>query len=150
MEQLLILKLHKYIAENNPDLLLELQQHNAVGRYLDNKVAAIVPLMDRLFEQGQGMYEIEEQCMEELTADLRPSRYLYIREVLAEEFEDEYGKLLEIGLVVFELLNLVESCKQVFDTIGFTAENEDDRQLRYAVTGAIREYFETRTITTEN
>lgn len=150
MEQLLILKLHKYITENNPDLLLELQQHNGVTGYLEAKIASIVPYMDVLFEQGLSLFEIEEQCLEELTADLRPSRYLYVREVLAEEFEPEYVKLLDIGLIVFELLNLVESCKPVFDAHGFTSENEDDRFLRYAVIGTIKEYFETRAVTTEN
>ena len=150
MEQLLILKLHKYITENNPDLLLELQQHNAVTGYLESKVAGIMTLMEELFEQGQSAYEIEEQCLEELTADLRPSRYLYIREILAEEFEPEYVRLLDTGLIVFELLNLVQSCKSVFEELGFTSENEDDRHLRYAITGAIKEYFETRAVTTEN
>ena len=150
MEQLLILKLHKYITENNPDLLLELQQHNAVTGYLESKVAGIMTLMEELFEQGQNAYEIEEQCLEELTADLRPSRYLYIRELLADEFEPEYVKLLDTGLIVFELLNLVQSCKSVFEELGFTSENEDDRHLRYAITGAIKEYFETRAVTTEN
>ena len=150
MEQLLILKLHKYITENNPDLLLELQQHNAVTGYLESKVAGIMTLMEELFEQGQNAYEIEEQCLEELTADLRPSRYLYIREILAEEFEPEYVRLLDTGLIVFELLNLVQSCKSVFEELGFTSENEDDRHLRYAITGAIKEYFETRAVTTEN
>jgi hypothetical protein len=150
MEQLLINKLHQYITENNPDLLLELQQHNEVTGYLESKVAGVMNLMEELLSQGQSMFEIEEQCLEELTADLRPSRYLYIREILAEEFEPEYVRLLDTGLLVFELLNLVESSKPVFEELGFTSENEEDRHLRYAITGTIREYFETRAVTTEN
>lgn len=150
MQQLLIIKLHNYITENNPDLLLALQQHNALSRYLEEKVAGIEPLIDELSGQGCHQYDIEEQCLEELTADLRPSRYLYLRDILAEEFEHQYQTLLDTGLAAFELINLLTACKEVFDSHGFTSENEDDSYLRYAITGSIQEYFENRSVTTEN
>jgi hypothetical protein len=36
----------------------------------------------------------------------------------------------------------MESCKPIFETIGFTAESEDNPILRYAIIGQIAEYLQ--------
>ena len=60
----------------------------------------------------------------------------YIRNILEEEFDTSVSKS--------ELINMIGACQPVFDALGFTDENEDSRELRYAIIGTIAEYFESR------
>ncbi|MEJ7682994.1 MAG: DUF1896 family protein [Segetibacter sp.] len=144
MQEVLIAKLHQYITDNNPDLLITLQQEGSVSGYLREKVAAIDLLVNGLLAAGTPAYIIEERCMDELTKELRPSKFNYLISILEEEFEADYYRLKESGLLTYEAINLLENCKPVFETFGFTVENESDRHLHYAITGAVKEYFENK------
>lgn len=142
MQELLITKLHGYITQNNPDLLLALQQEENVTRYLEEKVAGIENLFEQLQAANMPPYLIEERCMEALTQDLRPSKFNYLVTVIEEEFEPDYYRLKESGTLTYEVINMISACTPVFEAFGFTKDNEDDRHLRYAITGAIKEYLE--------
>jgi Domain of unknown function (DUF1896) len=141
MQDILINKLHQYIRENNPDLLLQLEEDGKVTEYLSNKISTVDALLNQL-DKGQPEYSIEEACMDVLTQDLRPSKFNYISNIVEEEFEAIYQQLQKSGTLQFEVINLISHCQPVFDAIGFTEENEDNRQLQYAITGAISEYLE--------
>jgi len=140
MKGILINKLHQYIRENNPGLLLQLEQDGKVSEYLSNKVNTSDALINEY--KDQPAYIIEEACMDELTKDLRPSKYNYINQILEEEFEDTYQQLQNSGTLKFEVINLISQCQPVFETIGFTEENEDSSELRNAITGTVSEYLE--------
>lgn len=144
MQEVLMEKLHRYMVNNNPDLLIRLQQDKAVSTYLKDKVAAVDVLAHELLSVGTPAYLIEERCMDELTKELRPSKFNYLSNVLEEEFTHVYYQLVEAGLLTYEIINLIERCTPVFETIGFTVENEDDHYLRYAVTGIINEYLQSK------
>ena len=144
MQEVLIAKLHEYIADNNPDLLITLQQEGSVNGYFQEKVAAIDLLVNELLAIGTPAYIIEERCMDELTKDLRPSKFNYLISILEEEFKADYDRLKESGLLTYEAINLLEGCLPVFETFGFTVENENNRHLHYAITGAVKEYFENK------
>lgn len=124
------------------DLLILLQEEGNVESYLKEKVLSIDTLFQKLIAEDVPEYLIEELCMNVLTQDLRPSKYNFLTSVLEEEFEMDYIRLKENGTLSFEVINLIESCNPVFETIGFTEDNENDRHLRYAITGTIQEYFE--------
>jgi Domain of unknown function (DUF1896) len=141
MQDILINKLHQYIRENNPDVLLQLEEDGTVTEYLSNKLKLVDALLNQL-DKGQPAYIIEEACMDVLTQDLRPSKYRYICNILEEEFEAIHQRLQQSGTLRMEVINLVNHSQPVFDAIGFAEENEDNRQLRYAITGTINEYFE--------
>ena len=141
MQDILIHKLHKYIRENNPDLLLQLEEDNKVTEYLSNKISTADGLLEQL-DKEQPAYIIEEASMDILTQDLRPSKFNYICNILQEEFEATYQQLQKSGMLQFEVINLINHCQPVFDTIGFTEENEDNLELQYNITGAISEYLE--------
>lgn len=141
MQEILIGKLHQYILENNLDLLIDLQERNNVGSYLKEKVSSIDNLLNQLIAEGVHAYIIEERCIDALTQDLRPSKYNYVTSVLLEEFKSDYFRLKKNGTLPYEVINLIELCNPVFETFGFTDDNEDDRHLRYAIIGAIQEYF---------
>ncbi len=142
MQKILIVKLHQYILQNNLDLLITLQEEGNVESYLKEKMLSIDTLLNQLMNEDAPDYLIEESCMDALTRDLRPSKYNYLTSVLEEEFESEYSQFKENGTLPYEIINLIASCNPVFETIGFTEDKENDRYLRYAITGAIQEYFE--------
>lgn len=142
MENLLIAKLHDYMVANNPDLLVQLQETGSVTTYLLEKAGLAVALAEQLISAGTPLYDIEASCLDEMTRDLRPSRYVMIKELLEEEFPDAYTKLADAGVLTYEVINMLGACREIFETTGFTEENEDDRWLRYALTGAISGYLQ--------
>lgn len=148
MQDILINKLHEYIRENNPDLLLQLEEDGKVTEYLSNKVSTVNALLNQLNKE-QPAYIIEEACMDVLTEDLRPSKYNYICIILEEEFGDTYQQLIDNGLLQFEAVNLVNHCQSVFEDLKFSEETQDNQFLRYAIIGVISEYQE-RNVTGEN
>lgn len=141
MEDLLKEKLWFYIIHNNPDLMFTLQEDYSVLDYLNEKVNGIKFLLDDMLSDGTPKYIIEEICLNVLTEDLKPSRFLYIRSLLSDEFEKTYSDFQESGILSYEVINLMESCKPIFETIGFTKENEEDFTLRNALIGQIADYL---------
>ena len=141
MQEILINKLHQYIRENNPDLLLQLEEDGKVTEYLSHKISTVDALLNQT-DKEQPAYIIEEACMDILTQDLRPSKFNYISAILEEEFDTAYRQLQKSGTLQFEIINLVKYCQPFFDALGFTDENEDSRELQYTITGAIGEYLE--------
>jgi len=141
MKEILIKKLHEYIRENNPDLLLQLEEDRKVTEYLSNKISIVDALLNQQ-DKEQSAYIIEEVCMDILTEDLRPSKFNYICAILEEEFYTTYQQLHKSGTFQFEVTNLIKYCQPFFDALGFTDENEDDRNLKHVVIGRISEYLE--------
>jgi hypothetical protein len=141
MKEVLIRKLHQYIMDNNPDVLVQLEEEGKVNKYLTNKLSNVDFLINQL-EKGQPAYIIEEACMDVMTQYLRPSKFNYISSVLEEEFETTYRQLQESGTLKFEVINLINECLPVFNDLNFSEANEGNQFLRYAIIGAIGEYLE--------
>ena len=141
MKQRLKEKLLSYLVHNNPDLMIRLQEGNSVSEYLEGKVNSIMQTAEHLFEGGKPLYQIEEWCMNEMTADLKPSRYRYILSVIEEEFPKEYERMRENGTLTYEALNMTKACRDIFEEFDFKIENEDNRHLRYAIIGQIHDYL---------
>ena len=142
MKEMLKEKLWTYIVHNNPDLMLNLQQDFSVTHYLEEKMNSIHPLISQLLLKNKPGYIIEELCMTELTKDLRPSKFNYICNILEEEFEQDFLRIKESGLLTYELVNLINESEPIYETLGFTEINEQDQMLRYAIAGTIRQYIE--------
>lgn len=134
-------KLRAYVTEHNPDLLLQLQGNFSVTQYLEDKVSNVMPMVKQFIAEGKATYIIEELCLQEITIDLRPSKFDYLKNVLEEDFPNDYNRMAEAGVLTYEVVNLIEACKSVFETHGFTEENEDNRFLRYAVIAEIHDYL---------
>ncbi len=67
-------KLHSYIVDNNPDLLIQLQSEKNVTAFITNKLLSVSSLITDLQSSGETEYFIEEKCLAALTEDLRPSK----------------------------------------------------------------------------
>lgn len=141
MRTILLEKLHGYIIDNNPEIMLNLQADFSVKNYLEQKILSIQPFLTELLSTGKPSYIIEELCLNALTADLRPSRFNYLGAVLEEEFEKEFLERRENGTLTYELVTLIGECEPIFESIGFTEVSEHDRHLRYLIIGAIAEYL---------
>ncbi len=120
---------------------MQLEEDGKVTEYLFNKVSTVNALLQQK-DKGQPAYIIEDACMDVLTQDLRPSRFNYICNILEEEFETTYQQLQDSGILKFEVINLLNECGSVFDDLNFSAANEDNQFLRYAITGTLKEYLE--------
>lgn len=141
MQRMLKEKLWTYIVHNNPELMVSLQEDFSVTKYLEEKVNGVMPLAENLLSQNRPSYTIEEICLDAMTEDLKPSRFLYIRSVIEEEFNMDYERWRESGVLTYEVINLIEACKDIFNDFGFSLENEEDRHLKYAIIGQINEYL---------
>ena len=141
MQELLSHKLYSYLIEHNPEIILNLEQHAKVSEYIQGKIIGIQSYLDALLDESKPAYIVEELCLKALTEDLRPSRYLFIKEILEEEFTGDYLVLTENGTLTYEIANLITVCKQIFQALGFSRENENNRIIRYAIIGQIKEYL---------
>ncbi|MCO5238934.1 MAG: DUF1896 family protein [Chitinophagaceae bacterium] len=141
MQSMLTEKLWAYIVHNNPDLMFSLQEDHSVTRYLEEKVSTVMPMVAQLIDEGKPPYIIEELCLNAMTEELKPSRYQYIRSVIEEEFNADYERMKENGTLTYEVVNLIEACKGIFNDFDFNSENESNRHLRYAIIGQVHDYL---------
>lgn len=142
MKEILISKLFDYIRDNNPEMVFALEAEDKLRYWLYDKVSSFEGLMNELRKSRQPDHMVEETCMDEMTKELRPSRYNYIINLLEQEFEKDYNKLVQSGLLQHEVVNMIGYCQSVFDDLKFSEETEDSRFTHYAIAGAISEYLE--------
>jgi hypothetical protein len=142
MQQQLAGKLFQYITLNNPDLLFNLQADRHVSIYIQEKITSVEKLAEQLKRANTPEYLIIEQCMAALTDDLRPSRYLYIKNIVEMEFEEKAVRMRESGVMTYEICSLISHCNPVFSAMGFSQATEDSRPIYNAITGSIAEFFE--------
>lgn len=142
MKETLIQQLHQFLKDNNPEVLIELEATGKLDEFLQQKINAVSEYIQLLQSQHKPDYIIEALCLRELTKELRPSKFNYIKNILEEEFPGEYSRLASSDILSYEVINLVSHCEEVFTLIDFTEDNEDDKHLRYTITGAIADYFE--------
>ena len=141
MEQLLARKLYDYLCRNSPDMILQLDE-KGVNEFIRTKIENVLPLLENLLVQNCPAFIIEELCMDQMTEDLKPSKYHYVSHILEEEFEEKYNGFKETGLLTYEITNIVDRCSETFEKFRFSLLTEEDKNLYYAVTGIIGEYFE--------
>tara|TARA_R110002020_G_scaffold113688_1_gene261526 strand:+ start:13292 stop:13741 length:450 start_codon:yes stop_codon:yes gene_type:complete len=142
MEENLRQKLWAYIRDNSPEVMFDLQEDYSVGKYLDKKVNGIASRLEQWKKEGLPPADIETRALLELTVDLRPSKFHYIREILQTEFEEAYLEMEGNGTLAYQLLNLIDACKEIFEAIGFSEKNKEGRRLKYAIIGTIARYLE--------
>lgn len=139
MQEKLMHNLWQYIGENNPDLLIQLNNDRELTLFLSGKLKSISATILRTDLPD---YLLEQLCMDALTKDLRPSKFNYVCALLQEEFETTFWELKENGSLKLEAINIVAYCQSLFDALHFSEANENSKLLHYAVAGAIVEYFD--------
>lgn len=142
MHDVLKQKLHEYIRNNNPEILLALEAEKSVSKFIDAKVDAAMFLLEDLVREDKPAYIVEEVCLKELTKEFKPSKFNYIVSILEEDFEFAHQQISKLKILQYEVVNMIEHCRFIFDAFNFSEENEDNRNLKYAVTGVISEYLD--------
>lgn len=142
MQTILKNKLHSYICEHNPDLIIQLDEIFSLNQYLEEKMTSIEPLMKSLIEEKKPNYIIQELCMNALTKELKPSRFLYLKNLVEEEFTGDYLMMQENGTLTFETLNILQGSQTLFEAFSFSEETADSKLLRYALIAFIKNYLE--------
>lgn len=131
-----------YLKSHHPELIMEWQQAGALKESIEQDLRRVKPLLQELSAYQLHPDDLLQQCLAELIAALPPSRSDYITELLSSEFEQLHEELLSSGLLSYECMNLIQHCKPVFEKLNFSLVNEDDPFIRYAVIGAISDYFQ--------
>ncbi|WP_461791354.1 hypothetical protein [Pedobacter sp.] len=141
METTLKERLWEYIALHNPELKFELQEEYRVSAYLEEKIAEVMPEANYLSSNGMDVVTVAEICMERLTEELKPSKFLYVKRILEDEFPIAYDALQQSYLLNYEVLNILESCREIFERFGFNENTGIQRTLRYAIMNEINHYL---------
>lgn len=129
MKENLQILLLAYLRENNPDLLFQLEEDDVLHAWILEKLRGSEDVAD------------EAVFLETVTQDLRPSKYNYLKNILENEFPQDYQRLVDTGVLVFEVVGMIGACNNVFEKLPLTDdadnENEGDRMRRYEVIGII-------------
>ncbi|SOD17689.1 hypothetical protein [Pedobacter xixiisoli] len=142
METALKEQLWQYIAQHNPDLMYDLQENYKVTEYLDQKVAEVLPEAEQLLDRGLALITVQEICFEQMTAELKPSKFLFIRSILEEEFPIAFEALQQSYMLNYELLNMMDCCRSHFEKFGIDQQDQiRNKALRYAIMGEIEYYL---------
>ena len=141
METALKERLWQYISSHNPELMYELQEEYRVSAYLEEKISAMLPEVEYLLNEGVPALTVQEICIEQMTEELKPSKFLFIKRILEEEFPTTYEVLQQSYLLNYEVLNIMDCCKDIFEKFGFEEQNGIQRSLRYAIIGEIDHYL---------
>lgn len=142
MEQNLKEKLWDYIIRNDPDLMFRLQEEYKVADYLDEKVKGVLILAEEMSAESVTTEIIEEVCINIMTEDLKPSRFNYVKELLREKFSTLFFAYSATDSLTYEVLQVMQYCREIFEEIGFSKETEQSPELKDAVAGRIRSYVD--------
>jgi hypothetical protein len=149
MKNILIRKLHDWLFQNNPDVLFELQHDGKLVEYLEAKVDGLGDLPEKLRSDGRPSDVVDEICMNELTQEYLPSRYNYLMEIIESDFLETFYGWKEGGVLIYAVVDLLGKCQATLNSLKFSEGNEDDRMIRYAVIGVIKEYLVGKTVDVE-
>lgn len=128
-----------YIRENNPDLFQQLLADDALHVWVLDKIKEV----ELVLTQSKPTQQKEMECMEQMTADLRPERIRYIRDLLEERFTSEYEDLIAVGLLSYELVAMTARCQDLFDNYPLH-EGMDHAELDRLAVATISEYLLTQ------
>ena len=140
MENILKQKLHTYMLENHPEMVIHLQEEQALTAYLKDKIDGISQVMQQHISDGKPAYIVEEICLRILMSELGPSRFNYVKMILETEFPRDYERLLLAGVLTYETINILKDCREAFDT-NLIVDGEDNRYLRYSIISVVADYF---------
>ena len=126
-----------YIKENNPELLLQLEQDDALHTWVMEKIQEV----ELVLNNAKPTLLNETQYMEILTADLKPSKFRYVRDLFETEFTNDYERMVEAGTLSYELVNIVSACHQLFEDMPII-EGMENPHLDHAVAGVINDYLQ--------
>ncbi|WP_449436742.1 DUF1896 family protein [Pedobacter steynii] len=135
-------QLENYLVQHNPELIISLQ-HKALDQYMEEKLARHLPQSNAFIVNGKACDLISRVVMKVLTADLRPSKYDYLHNLLTEEFTEDYLRLRENGTLTQEFVQLIALCTPIFSSLHFSEAKLNDKLIRHAICWQIDQHLHT-------
>lgn len=132
MKELLREKMHQYIVANNPELLLRPESFS-VPAFVNDKLQVVAEQLVKWEMEKLDQAEIIRLALLEMTASIRPSRFLLLKDILREEYPLDYERLLEQGMLTSFLADMIGKCAQVFESFQFSEETQYSRYLHHAL-----------------
>lgn len=133
-----------FLQENYPEIVLLFSERGTLSQYLDDRVNLIEPLIDELIQQGDHQQQIIDLSIAELTASFGPSKFNYLKQVMSEEFPQEYEQFEQVGVLRSELTNMIVVCGNAFDAFEFSEQTLDDHFMRHMVIAEMHDYLVSR------
>lgn len=121
--------------------MFNLQEGYSVSTYLEDKISKVMPYVLKQIEEGKEGYAIDELALLEMTKDLRPSKFNYIKDVIEHDFVDQFHKFREAGVLTYECINMIEACNDLFTNFDFREGNTVDNRLRHAIIARLHDYL---------
>jgi hypothetical protein len=84
---------------------------------------------------------VAELCLNDLTEDLRPSRYDYIMALLHDDYPGHYADFKQGGSLRHQVMCMVESCKAIFDNLDFKEENAESNLVYQSILIGMQQYL---------
>nr|WP_121269880.1 hypothetical protein [Pedobacter schmidteae] len=134
-------RLLAHIEANHPELICRQSIEYSINDYLNDKIQMIEPLIAGYKDNGLTLTEIEKLCFNELIKVLGPSKAKYIQSLLQSDFHEDYDRFVALGVLKYELVNMVELCLETFEVFDFNDRNKEDHFLRNAVIAVIHAYL---------
>ncbi len=97
-----------YIRENNPDLLQQLDEDDSLHAWVIEKIREV----ELVLLQAKPIPDAE--FLDLMTVDLKPSKYNYLRDLLEDEFPDDYQRLKDSGMLRYEIIHIIHLCSYYY------------------------------------
>ncbi len=127
-----------YIRENNPDLLFQLEEDDALHAWVLEKIQEV----ELVLQNSKPSLLMEADYLDLMTAELKPSKFHYIRDLLEEAFPAEYEQMKASGALSIEVVNMISACKGLFDEFPLSEDMEENLALDHAATGVISDFLQ--------
>lgn len=141
MENEILYELRDYVIRNHPDLVLSLPPAVSVTQFLKDKIASARPTIEKMKTAQLADAYIIQAVVRSITSEFKPSKFKYIKTVLMEEFPREHNDFFVKGVITFEVIKVMELCKDLFETFDFSEGGVHSNFLRHAVIARIHGYL---------
>ncbi len=126
-----------YIRENNPDLLFQLDEDDALHAWVIEKIREV----EMVLQQSKPSVIPDNEFMDLMTADLKPSKFHYVRDLLEDQFSEAFDGMLEAGTLRFDIIQIIGLCSELFEEMPLRENIEENTQLDHAVKKVIDGYL---------
>jgi hypothetical protein len=126
-----------YIKENNPDLLMQLDEDDALHAWVIEKIHEV----ELVLGDAKARRVPDNEFMDLMTVDLKPSKFHYMRDLLEDQFPEEFDQLLASGELRFEVIQMIGLCNHLFEAMPLREDIDENAQLDHAVKTVMTNYL---------
>jgi len=126
-----------YIKENNPDLLMQLDEDDALHAWVIEKIREV----ELVLGDAKARRVPDNEFMDLMTVDLKPSKFHYMRDLLEDQFPEDFDQLLASGELRFAIIQMIGLCNHLFESNPLREDIDENAQLDHAVKAVMTDYL---------